>query len=278
LKRSDTGRGLAGSTVTRLRIRSVISLAAAAAVLAAPSSAAAITDSVSQNWAGYAVTGAHYGRVSGTWVVPAVRCTVGRKSYSGAWVGLGGFSSSSQALEQIGTDQNCGKRGKTKYSAWYELIPNDPVTVKMTVRPGDKISASVTVNGHTAKLHIKNRSRKTSFSATKHMSSPDVSSADWIMEAPSSCDFNNNCSTVRLADFGTLPFASAFATAQGGRAHEISKGGWSVTRMRLSDPGGGGATTSGLSSNGTVFKIKYRDQARSQRLSKASHSVGRRPA
>ena len=47
------------------------------AVLAAPSSAAAITDSVSQNWAGYAVTGAHYGRVSGTWVVPAVRCTVG---------------------------------------------------------------------------------------------------------------------------------------------------------------------------------------------------------
>jgi peptidase A4-like protein len=261
-----------------LRIRALIPLAALAAVLAAPSSAAAITDSVSQNWAGYAATGAHYERVSGSWVVPAVHCTVGRKSYSGAWVGLGGFSSSSQALEQIGTDQNCGKRGRTKYSAWYELIPNDPVTVKMAVQPGDKISASVTVKGHTVKLHVKNRSRKTAFSATKHMSAPDVSSADWIVEAPSSCDVHNNCSTVRLADFGTIPFASAFATAQGGHARGISKGGWSVTRMRLSDPDGGGATTSGLTSNGTVFKIKYRDQARSQRLSKASHGVGRRPA
>ena len=233
---------------------------------------------MSQNWAGYAVTGAHYERVSGTWVVPKLHCTVGRKSYSGAWVGLGGFSATSQALEQIGTDHNCGRRGKLKYSAWYELIPNDPVTVKMAVGPGDKISASVTVSGHAVKLHIKDRSRRTAFSATRHMSSPDVTSADWILEAPSSCDENNNCSTVRLADFGTIPFASAFATPKGGHAHGISKGGWSVTRMRLSDPAGGGATTSGLSSGGTAFKIKYRDQARSRRMSKASHAPGRRPA
>ena len=254
------------------------SIAAAAAALAAPSGAGAITDSVSQNWAGYAVTGAHYQRVSGTWVVPTVHCTVGRKSYSGVWVGLGGFSTSSQAIEQIGTDQNCGKRGKTKYSAWYELIPDDPVTVKMSIQPGDKVSASVTVSGHTVKLHIKNRSRKTAFSATRQMSSPDVTSADWIVEAPSSCDAQNNCSTVRLANFGAVPVASAFATANGGRAHGISKGGWTVTRMRLSDPAGGGATTSGLSSNGTVFKVKYREQARSRRIAKASHNPGRRPA
>ena len=49
------------------------SIAAATAALAAPAGAGAITDSVSQNWAGYAVTGAHYQRVSGTWVVPTVQ-------------------------------------------------------------------------------------------------------------------------------------------------------------------------------------------------------------
>ena len=253
-------------------------LAAAAVALAAPASAGAITDSVSQNWAGYAVTGARYQRVSGTWVVPKVRCTPGTKRYSGAWVGLGGFSATSQGLEQVGTNQNCGKKGRAKYSAWYELVPDDPVTVKLSVHPGDKISASVTVSGTTVKLHLRNRTRKTSFGANKHMSSPDVSSADWIVEAPSSCDASNNCETVPLANFGTAHFASSFATAKNGHAHAISKGSWTVNRMRLSDPAGGGAVASGLFSNGTSFKVTFKEQARSQRLSKSSYGRGRRPA
>ena len=52
----------------------------------------------------------------------------------------------------------------------------------MSIQPGDKVSASVTVSGHTVKLHVKNRSRKTAFSAIRQMSSPDVTSADWIVD------------------------------------------------------------------------------------------------
>ena len=74
------------------------------------------------------------------------------------------------------------------------------------------------------------------------------------------------------------PSPSSFATAKNGHAHAISKGSWTVNRMRLSDPAGGGAVTSGLFSNGTSFKVTFKEQARSQRLSKSSYGRGRRPA
>jgi hypothetical protein len=263
--------------MTRTRAALTVAGALAAGVLAAPSGAGAVTDDVSQNWAGYAATGPRFQKVSGSWVVPTVHCSAGTPRYSGVWVGLGGFSASSQAIEQAGTDHNCGSGGRAKYSAWYELIPADPVTIKMKVRPGDSISASVSVSGTTVKLRIRNDTRKTSFSATKHMSAPDVTSADWIVEAPSSCD-DQGCTALPLANFGTVPLSSAFATKTGGQARAISKSNWSVTRMRLSDPAGGGATTSGLSSDGRSFKVKYHAQARSKRLSKASRGgFGRRP-
>jgi hypothetical protein len=46
------------------------------------------------------------------WVQPKVTCTAGQPSYSAFWVGLGGFSTDAQALEQIGTESNCDSRGR----------------------------------------------------------------------------------------------------------------------------------------------------------------------
>jgi Peptidase A4 family len=262
--------------MSRLRLLLASAGALGAASLAVPSAAGAVSESVSDNWAGYAVTGRSFERVSGSWTVPKVRCTAGHKRYSAAWAGLGGFRTDSQSLEQIGTVQNCTSSGRSSYWAWYELVPADLVRLKLKVRAGDKVSASVTVSGTRVKLTLRNRTTKKSYSATKHMSSPDVSSAEWILEAPSSCD-DHGCSTLPLANFGTAKLGSAVATPAGGKARAISKSNWSIQRLVLNDPAGGAASTSGLSSDGRSFKISYRQQSQSKRLHKASRGgPGRR--
>jgi hypothetical protein len=82
--------------------------------------------SATSDWAGYVVGGAEttatFTSVSAKWVQPAVSCATRRSSYSAFWVGLGGASDTSQALEQIGTEADC-RAGKPAYSMWYELVP-----------------------------------------------------------------------------------------------------------------------------------------------------------
>src|SRR5690242_15347174 len=108
----------------------------------APAAFATRADSVPQtsaNWAGYAVadsttvsTGTtdptttaplQFTSVTATWKLPKVTCDKDSKTYSAFWVGLGGFSSDAQALEQIETDADCAARGHPVYYAWYELVP-----------------------------------------------------------------------------------------------------------------------------------------------------------
>ena len=131
---------------------------AALAALAAPASEAAApgatsrhetftalrtsaSTAVSSNWAGYLATGTAttYTSVTATWKQPTVTCDDGDAGAASAfWVGLGGSSSTSQALEQIGTSADCNSTtGKPKYYAWYELVPSPSVTIKdLKVAPG----------------------------------------------------------------------------------------------------------------------------------------------
>jgi hypothetical protein len=228
----------------------------------------------SDNWGGYAVTphSGRFRRVTGSWTVPSGSCTQGTPSYSAAWVGLGGFDQSSQALEQTGTELDCSRSGRASYSAWYELVPSTAKTLRMTVRPGDKITASVEVRGTNVSLKLRNRNRGTSFSTTKRMSSPDTSSAEWIVEAPSACDSSGNCAVLPLSNFGRVAFSSAAATTTGGRTGGISNGAWSTFKLNLSQAADrgragfasasttGGATPSSLSSGGSAFSIAYQQQ------------------
>jgi hypothetical protein len=235
-----------------------------------------ITTSTSSNWAGYAVassdatTPTTFTSVSGAWRAPAATCTPGEATYSAFWVGLGGDSDTSQALEQIGTESNCSAGGKASYDAWYELVPAASVPVKFVVKPGDSLSARVTVSGTSVTLSIKNTTRKTIFSKTLTMSSPDVSSAEWIAEAPSACTSNGNCRTLSLANFGTVTFASARATAAGHTA-TITDPAWAATAVSLAGGGGLGrgpgrfsslapaavATPSALSADGGNFAVTW---------------------
>jgi hypothetical protein len=143
----------------------------------------------------------------------------------------------------------------------------------MKVRPGDTMSASVAVKAHRVTLKLRNVTRRTSFTKTARMSAPDVTSAEWIVEAPSGCDSSGNCRQLDLADFGTVPFTSARATATSGHTGTISDRAWSATRLNLSQVGssagpgrgnvsaGPGALASALSAGGGAFSVSYQSDS-----------------
>src|SRR5437868_7283602 len=84
-----------------------LALAGGFAINAASASAQtfAAQQAASENWAGYSVqtkTGQNYSSVSGSWTQPSVNPGSGEGS-SAFWIGLGGASQQSQALEQVGT-------------------------------------------------------------------------------------------------------------------------------------------------------------------------------
>src|SRR5204863_219937 len=84
---------------------------------------------------------------AGSWVQPATTCKAGSSAYSAFWVGLGGFADGLTSLEQTGTESDCTLDGTPRYSAWYEILPAPAIPLKLVVRPGDTISASVAVSG-----------------------------------------------------------------------------------------------------------------------------------
>ena len=239
------------------------------ALASAPAGAASWT-TTSSNWAGYASSqpGVSFRRVSATWTAPQAHCASGGRRFSAVWVGLGGLHSTSQALEQVGTEADCAG-GKGYYSAWYELVPDAPVKLDLAVRPGDTISAAVTVDGHSVKLFIANRTRGTSFTKRLTAARVDVSSAEWIVEAPSACGDNGGCEALPLADFGTTPFAAARATSTTGHAGTITDPAWSAVAITLTPGGGpgpmrfspdasaGSAAPANLSPAGDAFTVSY---------------------
>src|SRR5438270_11021235 len=79
----------------------------------------------SANWAGSAVhrTGVRFSRVIGQWRQPTLTCTRRSVTYSAMWVGIGGYSASATALEQIGTEADCRSNGRQTSSTWYEIVP-----------------------------------------------------------------------------------------------------------------------------------------------------------
>jgi Peptidase A4 family len=263
-----------GTTDTRVvRVWLSTAMAMFATLLFAPGALA--DTSASANWSGYAVhrPGVSFRKVSASWKQPTAACSAGRPAYSAYWVGLGGFNPTSTALEQIGTETDCDAYGKPRLSAWYELVPSPSRPIMMTVRSGDTINASVTVVGHRATLILNDLTRRTRFARTFAAASIDVSSAEWIVEAPSQCINIDTCQTLPLANFGTARFTGA--TAQGSQGHlgTIAPAPWSNTKIVLTPSGrrfvtfagnggsGGAASPSGLSAGGSAFTVTFSSQS-----------------
>jgi hypothetical protein len=263
-----------------VRRPALVSATVVAAIVALAAGGSSALAASSSNWAGYAVTAAidpslsdgaqtPFTSVAGSWVQPTASCSVGSPSYSAFWVGLGGFSESSQALEQIGTEADCTASGRPGYRARYELVPAAPVAIKLKVLPGDTLRASVAIGGQAVTLRIRNVTRKTVFTRTLTMSAPDVSSAEWIAEAPSACNGFGRCEPLPLTNFGTVAFSSASATA-GGHTGTISDPGWAATAVELDSTAGGffrdrfardaigaNAVPAALSADGSGFAISW---------------------
>ena len=241
-----------------------------AGVVFVGNAAAAAGTSTSSNWAGYAVSpvdpAVSYKAVSGTWVQPAATCS-GTPAYAAFWVGLGGLDSSSQALEQVGTEAGCDPSGTPSYNAWYELVPAASVDLRLPVRAGDTMSASVSVSGHAVVLRIRNVTLGAQVVKKLRMRAPETSSAEWIAEAPSACTGYGRCSPLRLADFNTVAFGKATATA-GSHTGTISDPAWTATAIELQEAGffrssfgsdapPAGALPSSLSADGSAFGISW---------------------
>jgi hypothetical protein len=251
--------------------------------------AAAATD-VASNWAGYVATGLDSTAVSpgtttvfrnatATWRQRAGVCPAGSRAASSIWVGLGGYSETSMAIEQTGTSADCRSGGKPLYYAWWELYPEPSVTIKsMKIAPGDLITASVLVTGNEVLMQVKNRTRKSVFTKRVTVARPDLSSAEWIAEAPLECFSDGNCRSVPLANFGSVTFTKVAALATipglGDQGGTISSPLWRAVPIRLvpvasgryfgdvdDAPGSSGSTAGarslGLSADGSSFRVKW---------------------
>lgn len=244
----------------------------AAGALVLCSAATALADSnTSSNWAGYAVhrSGVRFRTIGSLWRQPKASCRRGNQTYSAVWVGLGGYSASSNALEQIGTEIDCSASGRTLSSAWYELVPAASEPIPLTVRPGDLMAASVTVVGHRVEVKLANVTRHRSFARTLNAAAIDVTSAEWIVEAPSDCVSATACQTLPLANFGTTGFSFASVRSTSGVLGSIASRSWGTTAITLtpggrryiayrgSGPAGGAAKPSKLSPDGSAFTVNY---------------------
>lgn len=257
--------------MTSLRKLRPFSLAAAALLALAAAPAAVADSSESSNWAGYAVHHArvNFAKVLGTWIQPVATCTPGQPTYSSVWVGIGGYSVSSQALEQIGTEADCTSSGRESSSAWLELVPAASQTIRVPVAAGDRVRASVSVAAHEVTLALTNLTRHRTFSRRVRTSPVDISSAEWIVEAPSVCSANS-CQTLPLADFGSTGFTAASAVTTSGHTGMIDDHHWTTTRITLAEggrrfisagsPGApfATATPSSLTASDSAFTVTYR--------------------
>jgi peptidase A4-like protein len=187
----------------------------------------------STNWAGYANINDTYQSVSGSWVQPSVTCAAassggggllggllggsssasGTAAYSSFWVGLDGESSSS--VEQAGTSSDCLNSGQASYYAWYEMFPAGEkqitTSTEYKVNPGDTLTGTISsTSGSSFTLSLADATEGWTFSIPLSGNNLARSSAEWIAEAPSSCNALF-CSGLPLADFNSVNFFNAVA-------------------------------------------------------------------
>ena len=222
----------------------------------------------SYNWSGYVIpSGAgSVTIVNGSWIEPSVSCS-SPNSYAAFWVGIDGWNDGT--VEQTGTLSSC-QSGIPIYYAWYEFYPAGTVLISgITVNVGDVISASVScqASGLQCTVSITDVSSGQSFSYTQTFgpgSGPQMSSADWIAEAPSS----SSGEILPLANFGTINFgqdstgvASTDSATVNGMTGPIGSFGEAVVEVTMVEAGGSiQAVPSALSPDGTSFSVAWVSQ------------------
>jgi hypothetical protein len=130
------------------------------------------------------------------------------------------------------------------------LVPAAPVRLDVSISPGDHVSAKVDVNGTAVTVSLSDQTSGQSATKTLQMQNPDTSSAEWIAEAPSSCDGSGSCTPLTLANFGTANFTGASATANG-HTGPIDDSTWGSQAVQLSGGAQGYAGGQSLAASGS---------------------------
>jgi len=214
---------------------------------------------VTSNWSGYGIahyqTGQHYTSAQATWVVPTVifgaTDSSTNEEYSATWVGIGGFcmnalcTRADRTLIQLGTSQYVSSSGATSYFAWYEMLPQAPVTITgITVSPGNQITASLQcVSACSAKTQVW-QLKMTNITTNQNWSqnfsySSSIASADWIEEAPVSS------SVLPLADLNVVGIAPSIGGVSAWNSLTASANG-----IQMKDPWGQYSSPSSTDPNG----------------------------
>jgi Peptidase A4 family len=220
-----------------------------------PASALANTPAAaSYNWSGYADTSTTPGtftKVSGQWRTPRVRCSK-EDELTSEWVGLDGYANGT--VEQDGTLSWCFEDHAT-YFTWYEMYPAGTIEVGSSLRPGDKITASVARSGTSYTLALTDATHPAnSFSTTQSCASCQDVSAEWIAERPAFA-----IGVAPLARYGTWTLSNASETA-GTTTGTISSYP-AYYKIDMVDATGTYplSLTSGLSGSGTEFSTHWTD-------------------
>ena len=195
------------------------------------------TNVVSNNWGGYVVGrhGVKFRSVRASFFVPYLDCASTPSSFSGHWVGLDGFGS--PTVEQDGILAAC--QGTTPvYAAWYEMFPLPPVYSKMTIRPGNSITASVVYRASSGKytLTLTDTTNGAKFVHTAGCPSGAKCarlSAEAISEAPS-----NGSSILPLSNFRAESFSDVAIATEQGRRGGVRARWWDALSITTESGGG----------------------------------------
>ena len=121
---------------------------------------------------------------------------------------------------------------------------------------------------------MKNRTRGTVFTTKLPFATPDLTSAEWIAEAPSDCS-SYRCRPIPLSNFGSVSFTKIAALGNGIGGTLTANPGWTTTaisarpgrvarllpRARTGSPGFASSTAGALpgdaSSDGRGFSVQW---------------------
>jgi Peptidase A4 family len=191
----------------------VLSVNAISKVNASPVTAKT-TNSMSNNWSGYSVSGYVFNGVSAEFNVPRVSCSV-PGSMMLAWVGLDGVNGD-KTVEQTGMWVYCGGGAipVPTYIAFWQMYPSTQANaMPLEIHEGDRLYAAVkySVQSGMFSLTVKDETSNKQFTKLESCqgnSDCQRNSAEWIVERPS----NSNNSVQELARWDRLNFSSAMSS------------------------------------------------------------------
>lgn len=222
-----------------------------------------LKEGTSTNWCGYSsvtnlLNPARFSvtSVSGSWIVPTI--TASRSTtYSSIWVGIDGYASNT--VEQIGTEHDW-HNGRQENYAWFEMYPQYAYElVGFPVNTGDSITAQVSYIGNsTFRLYLQNNTKgvHTIVPSSYTKSTTALrSSAEWIVEAPSS--YNG---VLPLADFSPVTLSNCSCVINNVTG-AINNSHWRYDQLQMvTSTGTAKATASNLTNNGSSFMVTWKHQ------------------